>query len=411
MRDQDLVPPGPGRRRVRRAGRGRPQRRVLAGRPAGRCPAAGPASCSRRCRAARPRRRPAGAARPGAAHRAVRAGRQPSAQDRPFTVTEARYGVREESPPAAGDGRRRRIFFPHPAASAPPSGSAATDPMTRSRSPTTTTRYGQARRADRAWPCRAGRRPPAAGRPREPYLATRTATAFAQRDDADRYIVDRVARTTTHEIRQRRPRAGLRPARRGARRRGRARRRRPDAAPTTTAPPFAGLPLGRLGDFGAPVRDARSSALTERAPAAGARRAAAHAAVPGSPGGPPAWTADYPPEFRTRCPALAGYAFARRRRRQLAATSSPARRRYDFHDDPATRGAWCRATRDPLGRDTDHRLRRVRPAAGRGHRPGRPGHRGRVRLPGLQAAPAHRPQRQPHRVRVHPARAARSGSR
>ncbi|HEY7448896.1 MAG TPA: SpvB/TcaC N-terminal domain-containing protein, partial [Vicinamibacterales bacterium] len=37
-------------------------------------------------------------------------------QDRPYTVTEQAYGLREESPPESGDTQRLRIFFPHPIA-------------------------------------------------------------------------------------------------------------------------------------------------------------------------------------------------------------------------------------------------------------------------------------------------------
>src|SRR4029079_9314542 len=35
-------------------------------------------------------------------------------EDRPYTVTEHAYGLREESRPASDDPQRERIFFPHP---------------------------------------------------------------------------------------------------------------------------------------------------------------------------------------------------------------------------------------------------------------------------------------------------------
>ena len=48
----------------------------------------------------------------------------------PYTVTESLYGVREESPPAAGDTERLRIFFPHALAQRTTQWERGNDPMT-----------------------------------------------------------------------------------------------------------------------------------------------------------------------------------------------------------------------------------------------------------------------------------------
>ena len=90
---------------------------------------------------------------------------------------------------------------------------------------------------------------------------------------------------------------------------GRARRRLAVVGQTLTyydGAAFVGLPLGQLGDFGAPVRT-ESLVLTDEVAARGAYRRRRPIPPYLVPGGAPAWTAEYPPEFRERLPALAGY--------------------------------------------------------------------------------------------------------
>src|SRR6185437_15872526 len=89
----------------------------------------------------------------------------------------------------------------------------------------------------------------------EPYLATHVRTEYATRDDEKHYIVDRVARTTTFEIvndgRDALPRLHEQIAANELDS-GRA-----IVAQTRTfydGEAFRGLPLGQVGDFGAPVR-------------------------------------------------------------------------------------------------------------------------------------------------------------
>ena len=124
-------------------------------------------------------------------------------QDRPYTVTEYLHGVREESPPGPGDTRQERIFFPYSLGQRVTQWERGDDPMTQLTFTGDYDAYGQ--------PCSQisiavprGRnyreRVPGNLPAPEKYLATHTLTDYAQRDDTNCYIVDRVARTTTYEI-------------------------------------------------------------------------------------------------------------------------------------------------------------------------------------------------------------------
>jgi RHS repeat-associated protein len=162
--------------------------------------------------------------------------------DRPYTVTESVSEVRR----VAG-----RVWFPFGTAQRTTRWERGTDPMTR---------YAFTGRYDTEFglPTRQlavavprGRDPRAAAPAAEPYLATLTTTEFARR--AGFHVGDRVARTTTHEVRNdgRSTVFDLR-----------------DAALAGTAdlpviahsrtfydgPAYVGLPLGELGEHGLPVR-------------------------------------------------------------------------------------------------------------------------------------------------------------
>jgi hypothetical protein len=120
-------------------------------------------------------------------------------QDRPFTVTEMQYGIREEDPPPPGDDDRLRIFFPHPVAERSTQWERGTDPMHRFSFTGAYDAYGLAAREISLAVPRARDFRTAAGAG-EPYLGSQTLTRYAQRDDARRYLVDRVAATTSYEI-------------------------------------------------------------------------------------------------------------------------------------------------------------------------------------------------------------------
>jgi hypothetical protein len=120
-------------------------------------------------------------------------------QDRPYTVTEQAYGLREESPPASDDPQRERIFFPHALAQRTTQWERGDEPMTQFAFIDDYDEYGQscrqvslavARHRDYRIAAPAG----------EPYLGTLTKTQYAQRDDEQRYIVNRVSGRTSFEI-------------------------------------------------------------------------------------------------------------------------------------------------------------------------------------------------------------------
>ncbi|MBV8189178.1 MAG: hypothetical protein JO339_18190, partial [Alphaproteobacteria bacterium] len=316
-------------------------------------------------------------------------------QDRPYTVTEALHGVCEVT---VENGRTRlsgasrpndgataaqgdlplRIFFPHALAQRTTQWERGDDPMSEF---TFTGYYGDVARGDYdpygrqrseiriAVP--RGRRyleslPPGAVAP-EPYLATHVLTDYAERDDAERYIVDRVARATSYEIANDGRAALLELQQRIAS------NALDDPAlifaqtlnfydgdvAAADGGAFVGLPLSQLGNYGALTRR-ETLILTERIIEDAYRSGDAVANPPERPpyltaDAAPAWTGEYPQEFRDRLPPRAGFIY------QAGAGSAYAggyyaasqRTRYDFHADPAGRGrGLTRESRDPLGNNT-----------------------------------------------------------
>lgn len=274
-------------------------------------------------------------------------------RDRPYTVTESLHDVREVERGAAG---QLGVFFPFQVASRTTQWERGDDPMTQFAFTGGHDEYGLPR-TQLAVAVPRGRDPVAAGDGAlEPYLSTWAVTEYARRDDADRYIVDRVARKTSYEVLN-------------------------DGRPTVLAlreavaagaaelrlighgrsfydgEAFVGLPLGRLGDWGVVVRteelaftDAFLDALYDPADP----RSASPRPCWLSPGVPVSWTPEYPAEFRAMLPPLAGYAHYA----EGAVPGSPggyyvisSRRRYDVHDSDDGRGL-SRVARDPLGADT-----------------------------------------------------------
>jgi hypothetical protein len=275
-------------------------------------------------------------------------------QDRPYTVTEQAYGLREESPPESGDTQRLRIFFPHPIAQRTTQWERGDEPMTQFAFTDDYDVYGQARRqVNLAVPRHRDYRDPApAG---APYLGTLAQTQYAQRDDAERYMVDRVSANTSFEILNdgsqsvydlyRQIHAGTAP-----------RKLFGQSFNYYDGAAFVGLPFGKLGNFGALVRSA-SLVLTEEI-LREAYRDPVHPEAPDlptylQPEGVTSWPAEYPKEFQDNTPALAGYIFADRsdhRARGYFAHGS--RVEFDFHRSNLPRRGLPVAMRDPLDNDT-----------------------------------------------------------
>jgi hypothetical protein len=275
-------------------------------------------------------------------------------QDRPYTVTERAYGLREESPPEGGDMPRQRIFFPHPLAQRTTQWERGDEPMTQFAFTDAYDTYGQPRRqVSLAVPRHRDYRVPApAG---ALYLGTLAETQYAQRDDAERYMVNRVSASMSFEILNdgsqtvydlyQQIQAGTAP-----------RKLFGQIFNYYDGDAFVGLPFGQLGDFGALVRTT-SLALTEEI----IRVALSDPANPNAPSMPPYlrpegvtnWPAEYPQEFQDNTPALAGYTFADGSDHWMRGYFADGSRvAFDFQIPGFPRRGLPMTTRDPLGSDT-----------------------------------------------------------
>jgi RHS repeat-associated protein len=275
-------------------------------------------------------------------------------ENRPYTVTEYAYGLREESPPEGEQKLRQRIFFPHPLAQRTTQWERGDEPMTQFAFSDNYDEYGLAQRqVSLAVPRhRNFRIPTPAG---SPYLGTVVENKYAQRDDAEGYIVNRVSGSTSFEILNdgslsvydlyREIQAGT------------ARRKLfGQSFNYYDGERFVGLPFGEVGDFGALVRT-ESLVLTEEIlrdeyldPN---NSSAPQLPLYLRPEGVTSWPAEYPQEFRADTPPLAGYVFAdgsdHRTRGYYAQTSRVA---FDFHDQGLPPCGLRMTIRDPLGNDT-----------------------------------------------------------
>jgi RHS repeat-associated protein len=275
-------------------------------------------------------------------------------EDRPYTVTEHAYGLREESPPEEAEQPRQRIFFPHPLAQRTTQWERGDEPMTQFAFTDDYDAYGQTRRqASLAVPRHRNYRVPAPAGP--PYLGTFAETQYAQRDDAQRYIVNRVSGSTSFEILNDGSQSVYdlyREIQAGAA----TRKLFAQSFNYYDGERFVGLPFGYLGDFGALVRS-ESLVLTEDI----LRHAYLDPTRSSAPSSPPylrpesvtSWPAEYPQEFRAETPPLAGYEFAdgsdHRARGYFARASRVA---FDFHDRNFPHRGLPLTMRNPFDNDT-----------------------------------------------------------
>jgi RHS repeat-associated protein len=291
-----------------------------------------------------------------------------SRQDRPYTVTEHLHGVMPlplnvPLPPQADDWRQR-VFFPYTLAERTTQWERGDDPMTQFTFAGAYDAYGLAL-THTAIAVPRGRNIWAAATGGEPYLATHTATTYAQRDDAQRYVVDRVASTTTYEILNRGNAALFETdgsftdfLQQAIGDGSVARRIVGQGLNYYDGSAFQGRWLGDLGDYGALVRT-ETLILTAETLHEAYKSGSAVLTPPEEPpylttGGAPTWTADYPQEFRDLLPPLAGYVhhqvYGANEGGYFAATEQ---RRYDFHVNPGGVGrGLITVRRDPLGHDT-----------------------------------------------------------
>jgi hypothetical protein len=307
--------------------------------------------------------------------------------DSPYTVTESLHGVcevienkgatilvcaAELLPSSARDDEgSMRIFFPHALAQRTTQWERGDDPMTQFSFSDDYDDYGQSRLqavvAVPRWRKHNFAEVAASSIPTDDpvqpknYLATLTRTEYAQRDDTMGYMVNRVARSTMYEILNDGSMALL------------ALKQAVFSDPGNEATQqligqsvnfydgdaFQGLPLFSIGAYGALVRtetlvltekilhDAYTSGATVTTPAEEPPYLA--------PSGAPPWTSEYPPEFRSQMPALAGYIFRPGGPDLIAARGYfvvTDQRRYDFHNATGQGRGLVVIKRDAVGHDT-----------------------------------------------------------
>lgn len=255
-------------------------------------------------------------------------------EERPYTVSESSYGLVEIKEPGEEAANRLRIFFPHVVAQRTTQWERGDDPMTQfsySHYKDDNRKFDPFGRplaqtqivCPRRWRTMDDK-------PAEPYLATRTRTVYAKPNDADVYLHNRVAKTTSYEITQS---AGKRVTELAAIKIDQAEPQLILFAQTLSyydGDAFEGRPLGQVGKFGA-VSRTESLVFTDDI-----LQKAYGAEIPLylEPSGNPAWPAgEYPDEFQTLLPKRAGYTF----HAGSADPSNPRgyfvntdRRRYDF---------------------------------------------------------------------------------
>ncbi len=203
----------------------------------------------------------------------------------------------------------------------------------------------------------------------DPYLVTHTETKYALRDDTQCYIVDRVAGTTTSEVKNdgSMPLLSLKQSIEDGRISSDLLVVISQVLNFYDGPAFQGRPFGEIGDHGALVRT-ESLVLTDEIIDKAFNIDGVHKKPPYIVPGRPSWTPDYPTEFRSLLPlgdppidptrpslkiTKIGYGYSedgtKYKRGYFAATD---RRSYDFHESSNGKGLLS-ITLDSLGHRTN----------------------------------------------------------
>ncbi len=273
-------------------------------------------------------------------------------EDRPYSVTEFLYGLREEEPPSVGDDRRR-IFFPHPLGERKSQWERGNEPLTQCVFSAEYDAYGQSRATvELAVPRGRGLAMPAVAE--QPMIASAMWVDFAQVDTPVRYQVDRVCRTTGYEIHDDGS-LGVLELRAAILNSTAARSIQSQTISYYDGEPFVGLPWGQLGDYGALVRS-KTLTLTEQQLASAWRTGDAVLDPPEMPAwlapDGPSWSVEYPAAFQGAISPLAGHTFhdgTDEHHRGYFVTGQ--RVQYDFHSLDGTHRGLAAVYRDAMAQD------------------------------------------------------------
>lgn len=275
-------------------------------------------------------------------------------QDRPYTVTEAVFGLREEMPPASNESERLHIFFPYGVAQRTTQWERGNDPLTQINFTDDHDVYGQPHtQISIAIP--RGRNPWQLASDAEPYLVTQSVTSYCVKDDEERYMTNRVAHTTNFEIINDGRDAVF----------DLHTRILEDTVSKSIigqslhyydGQAFEGLQLGQLGKFGALVRT-ESLILTEEIlqEVWKGEDVTQSMQIPSYllANQPVSWTTEYPDEFKNTLPPLAGYTFKEAgpvNTKGYFATTG--RTQYDFQTGLGEGFGMPLQLKDPLGKST-----------------------------------------------------------
>lgn len=267
-------------------------------------------------------------------------------EERPYTVTEHAYGLRTEE-----KAEHQHIFFPHRLATRTTQWERGDDPLTRFQFTNDYDGYGQPQQHIQI-ACPRGWHPADNGRSQD-YLTTVSETTFARRDDGECYMVDRTASETRYEVKMADDQSlTVFELWNAIRERNVTRQVIGQTLNFYDGDPFTGLPLGQLGNFGAPVRT-EILTLTEDILRQAYDDTPPYLQLDSDTAG----SDDYPRLFREPLPDLAGYTFQTAAGvREKGYFVQKSRRQYDFQtadgdEAPQPRGL-VSATKDPLGNRT-----------------------------------------------------------
>ncbi len=285
-------------------------------------------------------------------------------QARPYTVTESLHGVRSIVNDIAKGGSKESChnFFPYQLAERFTQWERGNEPMSRFQFMDNYDEYGQScSHISIAVP--RGRNFRVGSEPGEPYIATQTLTVYAKRDDYQKYVVDKVARTYTFEILNNGEAAVLDLKKLIEEGKSIVSNKRVVGLTVNyyDGPAFEGLPFGHIGEYGAIVRTENLVLTKEilydiyKSNSGNALLDSREPPYLSSSADPAAWTEEYPQQFRDLTANLGGYIYRNGNADSVYLPgyySVTKRQCYDFHNDKGSGRGLVYSSRNPLGADT-----------------------------------------------------------